>query len=95
MHTIWREVDGHQAQLDAIEQLTPFEIRQAGTVLANLQTAWQAATPDEQREICGIILDKIVYEFALGNIAKITPKPEYNVLFKKKRFSMNRLSDIV
>ena len=29
-----------------------------------------------------MILDKIIYDFALGKIAKITPKPEYEVLFK-------------
>jgi DNA invertase Pin-like site-specific DNA recombinase len=81
-HTFWREVEGHQMQLDALEQLTPFEVRQAGRVLANLQNAWRSATPDEQREICNIILDKIVFDFALGKIAKITPKPEYEVLFR-------------
>lgn len=69
-------------QLDALEQLTPFEVRQAGKVLANLQNAWRSATPDEQREICNIILDKVVYDFALGKIARISPKPEYEVLFK-------------
>ena len=52
------------------------------TVLANLQNAWQSATPDEQREICNIILDKIVYDLGLGKIAKIIPKPEYEVLFR-------------
>jgi site-specific DNA recombinase len=81
-YTFLREVEGHQAQLDALEQLTPFEVRQAGTVLANLQTAWRSATPDEQREICNIILDRIVYDFALGKIVKIIPKPEYKVLFR-------------
>ena len=69
-HTFWREVEGHQMQLDALEQLTPFEIRQAGKVLANLQNAWRSATPDEQREICNIILDKIVYDFALGKLQR-------------------------
>jgi hypothetical protein len=81
-HTFWREVEGHQMQLDALEQLTPFEVRQAGKVLANLQNAWRSATRDEQREICNIILDKIVYDFELGKIAKIAPKPEYEVLFR-------------
>ena len=36
-HTFWREVEGLQMQLDAIEQLTPHKVQRAENVLANLQ----------------------------------------------------------
>ena len=80
-HTFWREVEGLQAQLDALEQLTPHEMRQAGLVLASLQTAWRAATMDEKAELCQIILKQVVYDFETGEIVEILPRPEYEVLF--------------
>jgi len=80
-HTFWREVEGLQAQLDALEQLTPHEMRQAGLVLASLQSAWRAATMDEKAELCQIILKQVVYDFKSGEIVKVVPKAEYEVLF--------------
>ena len=55
--------------------------RKAGVVLANLQTVWRAATPDEQQELCQIILKQVVYDFGTGKIVSVIPKPEYEVLF--------------
>ncbi len=81
-HTFWREIEGLQMELDAIEQLTPHEVRQAGLVLANLQNVWRSATPDEKQELCSIILAKIVYDFELRKITKILAKGEYGILFK-------------
>jgi DNA invertase Pin-like site-specific DNA recombinase len=80
-HTFWRDVEGLQAQLDALEQLTPHEMRQAGQVLANLQSAWRAATMEEKAELCQIILKQVVYDFKSGEIVKVVPKAEYEVLF--------------
>jgi DNA invertase Pin-like site-specific DNA recombinase len=81
-HTFWREVEGLQMQLDALEQLTPHEIRRAGFVLENLQEAWQAATMEEKRELCQIILKQVVYDFQTGEIVGIQPNAEYQILFK-------------
>jgi hypothetical protein len=80
-HTFWRDVEGLQAQLDALEQLTPHEMRQAGQVLASLQSAWRAATMEEKAELCQIILKQVVYDFKSGEIVKVVPKAEYDVLF--------------
>ncbi len=79
--TFWREVEGLQSQLDALEQLTPHEMRQAGAVLANLQTAWRAATMDEKQELCQIILKQVVFDLENGDVVKVIPKQEYEVLF--------------
>ncbi len=81
-HTFWRDVEGLQAQLDALEQLTPHEMRQAGQVLASLQSAWRAATMEEKAELCQIILKQVVYDFKRGEIVKVLPKAEYEVLFE-------------
>jgi len=81
-HTFWREIESLQMQLNAIEQLTPHEVPQAGLVLANLQNAWRSATPEEKRELCSIILEKIVYDFESRRFVSIQPRIEYKVLFK-------------
>jgi site-specific DNA recombinase len=81
-HTFWREVEGLQMELDAIEQLTPHEFRQAGLVLANLQNVWRSATADEKQALCSIILAKVIYDFELRKITKLVAKGEYAILFK-------------
>jgi site-specific DNA recombinase len=80
-HAFWREVEGLQMQLEALEQLTPYEMRQAGFVLENLQLAWRAATMEEKQELCKIILKQVVYDFEIGEIVMVVPKAEYEVLF--------------
>jgi len=79
-HTFWREVESLQAQLDALEQLTPHEMLQAGQVLASLQSAWHAATLEEKTELYQIILKQVVYDFKSGEIVKVVPKAEYDAL---------------
>jgi len=81
-HSFWREVEGLQMQLEALEQLTPHEVRQAGQVLANLQPVWQAATLEEQRELCLIILKQVEYDFETGKLERVVPKAEYEILFR-------------
>ena len=81
-HIFWHDVEGHPAQLDALEQLTPIHVWQARSVLANLQITWRSAIPDERREICNIVLDKIIYDFSLGKITRMILEPEYEVLFR-------------
>jgi hypothetical protein len=81
-HTFWREIDGLQMQMDALEQLTPHEMRQAGLLLANLQPAWRAATMEEKAELCQIILKQVAYDFNGREIVKVVPKAEYEVLYR-------------
>jgi site-specific DNA recombinase len=80
-HAFWREIEGLQSQLDALEQLTPHEMRQAGFVLENLQLAWRAATMEEKQELCQIILKQVEYDFETGKVERVVPKAEYEVLF--------------
>jgi hypothetical protein len=88
-HTFWREIESLQSQLTAIEELAPDEIRQAVNVIANLQQAWQSATPDEKQELCRLIFAKIVYDFAIRKIAHIQPKSEYKVLFRLANYPVD------
>ena len=81
-HAFWREIESLQMQLNSIEQLTPYEVQQAGAVIANLQNAWCSATPEEKQEVCSIIFERIVYDFEFRKIVNIQPKSEYEVLFK-------------
>lgn len=69
-HTFWREIESLQVQLNAIEQLTPHEVQQAGSLLANLQNVWHSATPEERQELCHLILEKIVYDFEIRKNCK-------------------------
>jgi hypothetical protein len=56
-------------------------MRQAGQVLASLQSAWRAATMEEKAKLRQIILKQVVYDFKSGEIVKVIPKAEYEVLF--------------
>ena len=69
-------------QLKALEHLTPYEVRRAGSILENLQQAWAVATMEEKQQLCQIILKQVVYDFGSGEIVRIQPNPEYDVLFK-------------
>lgn len=81
-HSFWRDIEALQAQLEAIEQITPHEVRQAAARLAGLQEAWKAATPDERRELCQILLKEVVFDFVKREVITIRPRSEYAVLFQ-------------
>ena len=68
--------------MDALEQLTPHEVRQAGLVLANLQLAWRDAIMEEKQELCKIILKQVAFDFETGEIGPVLSKVEYEVLFR-------------
>ena len=76
----WQEA--LQAQLEAIEQITPHEVRQAAARLAGLQEAWKAATPDERKELCQSLLKELVFDFVQRKVVSIRPRSEYVVLFQ-------------
>ena len=88
-HTPWREIESLQVQLNAIEQLTPHEVQQAGSLLANLQNVWHSATPEERQELCHLILEKTVYDFEIRKIVCIQPKSEYETLFKLANYPLD------
>ena len=81
-HLFWREKESLEMQLKALEQLTPYEVRRAGSILENLQQAWAVATMEEKQQLCQIILKQVVYDFGSGEIVRIQPNAEYDVLFK-------------
>lgn len=68
-------------QLNALEQITLHEMRQAGQLLDSLQSAFQAATLEERRELCQIILKQVVYDFERREVVEVMPRSEYEVLF--------------
>jgi hypothetical protein len=80
--TFWNEVEKVQAKLNELERVAPKEVHQAGQVLVTLQAAWKAATTEEKRELCKVILKNVEFDFSKNEISKITPHPEYQILFR-------------
>ena len=82
-HSFWREIESLQMQLEANEQITPHEVRQAAVTLLGLQEAWNVATPDERKVLCQILLQDVVFDFVTNAIVSVRPKSEYAVLFQR------------
>lgn len=81
-HTFWRDIESLQMQMEAIEQITPHEVRQAAVTLLGLQEAWKIATPDERKVLCQILLKDVSFDFVKKSIVSIRPRSEYTVLFQ-------------
>jgi hypothetical protein len=81
-HSFWRDIEALQMQLEAVEQITPHEVRQAAVTLLGLQEAWDIATLDERKVLCQILLQDVVFDFVTNTIVSIRPKSEYAVLFQ-------------
>jgi hypothetical protein len=81
-HSFWRDIEALQMQLEAVEQITPHEMRQAAVTLLGLQEAWNVATLDERKVLCQILLKEVVFDFVMNKIVSIRPKSEYAVLFQ-------------
>jgi hypothetical protein len=81
-HSFWRDIEALQMQLEAVEQITPHEVRQAAVTLLGLQEAWHIATLDERKVLCQIVLQDVVFDFVKQTIISIRPKSEYVVLFQ-------------
>lgn len=81
-HSFWRDIEALQMQLEAVEQITPHEVRQAAVTLLGLQEAWHIATLDERKVLCQIVLQDVVFDFVTNSIVSIRPKSEYAILFQ-------------
>jgi DNA invertase Pin-like site-specific DNA recombinase len=81
-HSFWKDIEALQMKLEAIEQITPHEVRQAAVTLLGLQEAWNIATLDEKKVLCQILLKDVVFDFVYQTIVSIRPKSEYAVLFQ-------------
>lgn len=81
-HSFWRDIEALQMQLEAVEQITPHEVRQAAATLIGLREAWGIATPDERRVLCKMLLKHVVFDFEKKAIVSIRPRSEYVVLFQ-------------
>jgi hypothetical protein len=82
VHSFWRDIEALQMQLEAIEQITPHEVRQAAVTLLGLREAWGIATLDERKVLCKMLLKDIVFDFEKKLIVSIRPRSEYAVLFQ-------------
>jgi site-specific DNA recombinase len=81
-HSFWRDIEALQMQLEAIEQITPHEVRQAAVTMLGLQEAWNIATLDEKKVLCQVLLKDVIFDFVKQAIVSIRPKSEYVVLFQ-------------
>jgi site-specific DNA recombinase len=80
-HVFWAEIEGLQAQLNALEAVVPEEVDAASQTLSGLADAWAIATPSERSELVKIIFDEIQIDIGMQKIAKLRPRSEYMVLF--------------
>lgn len=78
----WRDIEELQAKLGELQQIAPKEMQQAGEVLVNIREVWRAATREEQKQICNVLFKNVTYDFSKGEIVKIVPNPEYEILFE-------------
>jgi hypothetical protein len=81
-HSFWREIETLQMQLEAIEQITPHEVRQAAATLIGLREAWGGALPDERKVLCQLLLKEVAFDFEKKAIVSIRPRSEYAILFQ-------------
>jgi DNA invertase Pin-like site-specific DNA recombinase len=81
-HSFWRDIEALQMQLEAVEQITPHEVRQAAVIMVGLREAWNIATPDERKVLCKMLLKDVVFDFEKKTIISIRPRSEYAVLFQ-------------
>jgi hypothetical protein len=81
-HSFWREIETLQMQLEAIEQITPHEVRQAAATLIGLREAWGGALPDERKALCQLLLKEVAFDFEKKTIVSIRPRSEYAILFQ-------------
>jgi len=47
-----------------------------------LETVWEAATPQERRQMIQTLLQAVYLDCERGPVVSIEPKPEYKVLFE-------------
>jgi len=81
-HSFWKDTEALQMQLEAAEQITPHEVRQAAVTILGLQEAWNIATPDEKKVLCQILLKDVIFDFVKQTIVSVRPKSEFEVLFQ-------------
>ena len=80
-HVFWAEIEGLQAQLNALEAVVPEEVDAASQTLSGLADAWEIATLSERSELVKIIFDEIQIDLETQMITKLRPRSEYRVLF--------------
>ena len=68
--------------LEAIEQITPHEVRQEAVTLIGLREAWKVALPDERKALCQLPLKEVAFDFEKKAILSIRPRSEYAILFQ-------------
>ena len=80
-HVFWAEIEGLQAQQNALESVVPEEVDAASQTLSGLADAWEIATLSERSELVKIIFDEIHVDLGVRKITKLQPKLEYRILF--------------
>ncbi len=76
------ERDRLKAQLDALDPPRMPDLTKAAELLGNFGQIWDAATPEERRQIARTLLAKAYLDADRGPVVAIEPKPEYEPLFR-------------
>lgn len=76
------ERDRLKAQLDALDPPRMPDLARAAELLGDFGRIWDAATPEERRQIVRTLLAKVYLDADRGPVVAIEPKPEYAPLFE-------------
>ena len=71
-----------QVQLAGLTPQVRSDLEQAGKLLHNFETVWDAATPQERRQMIQTLLQAVYLDCERGPVVSIEPKPEYKALFE-------------
>ncbi|MDW8069079.1 MAG: recombinase family protein [Anaerolineae bacterium] len=76
------ERDRLKVQLEALDPPRMPDLAKAAELLEDFGRIWDAATPEERRQIVRTLLAKVYLDADRGPVVAIEPKPEYEALFR-------------
>jgi len=78
-----RERDAIRAELDALVIPDEREVVEAGLYLETMRDLWAAATLEEQRDICRLVLEAVYYDVRERKLTSLVPKATFLPLFRQ------------
>jgi hypothetical protein len=81
-YLFWREVEGIQERIEALENLPPTKVERAAQEILSLQTLWESATKEERSELTHMVFEQVGCDIPEKRITWVKPHPEFEVLFQ-------------
>ncbi len=80
-----KETKERLASLNPPQEMTAEEILKAGEYLETLGPIWEAATPQERKEIYGLVLQVVCVDVLEKRLVEVVPKAAFAPLFGEAR----------